>query len=181
MIILICILVADFLSGLVHWAEDTYGLPTLPLIGKLVIEPNIEHHRNPTLMATMGTWLTRNLQPALLAISGSVLFWLIGFRTWPVFLIAVLAAFGNEVHAWNHRPKAECNWLINFLHDTGLVQSRKQHALHHKKPFDSYYCTLTNVTNAVLERCNFWRATEAVLLKMFGLTVKRMSEERDGW
>ena len=81
MTILICILVADFLTGLVHWAEETYGLSTLPLIGKLVIEPNIEHHRNPTLMSTMGTWLTRNLQPALLAISGAVLFWLIGFRT----------------------------------------------------------------------------------------------------
>lgn len=35
---------ADFVTGVFHWWEDRYGNPAWPVIGKLVVEPNILHH-----------------------------------------------------------------------------------------------------------------------------------------
>lgn len=37
-------LLADFVTGVFHWWEDRYGNPAWPVIGKLVVEPNILHH-----------------------------------------------------------------------------------------------------------------------------------------
>ena len=60
--IIISILIADFLSGLVHWMEDTYCLESLPLIGKLVCKPNIDHHQFPALMTKMPSLIKNNYQ-----------------------------------------------------------------------------------------------------------------------
>ncbi len=176
--IVICVFIADFLTGLFHWAEDTYGLPTWPLIGKSVIVPNIDHHRNPGLIGYMSTFISRNYQPFVIALGFIVGFWFVGWLHWTIVLTAVLASFGNEVHTWNHAKTK--NWFIRFLWDTGLIQSKRQHAMHHIPPYDKYYCTLTNATNAILEVLNFWRGLEWSL-KLVGIKPKRLSPERDGF
>lgn len=178
--IILCVLIADFITGIIHWWEDTYGLPTWPIIGPAVIVPNIEHHKHPSWLGTMSTIIGRNYQtvvPAMLFIFFiTVLYgWL-----WPFVLTVILASLGNEVHTWVHRPPSKNNWFINFLHDTEILQSRRQHAQHHKPPFDKSFCTLTNFTNAVLDRIYFWRILETIIQVVFGIKPKRMLPERDG-
>ena len=41
-------LAADLVTGMVHWWEDRYGDPTWPVIGPLIVEPNIRHHADQT-------------------------------------------------------------------------------------------------------------------------------------
>jgi ubiquitin-conjugating enzyme E2 variant len=176
--IVACVLAADFLTGLVHWWEDTYGLPTWPVLGQLVIEPNLEHHRKPGLMGSMNTFFDRWWQSAVLAGGVCLLAWLAGVLTWHLVTIGCLASLGNEVHAWSHRGGQ--GWLVKLLQDAAIVQSPAQHARHHRPPFDRYYCTLTNLTNAVLERIEFWRGLEAAI-GIAGIRPKRMTAERGYW
>ena len=174
--LIVCFLIADFLTGLGHWLEDTYGVKSWPwpLLEGVVI-PNIEHHKNPTFIATMGTIASRNWHVVLpLAIISLVVLY---FGIWQVAVVLFLASWGNEVHSWNHRR--ENNFLIDFLQDAGIIQTPQQHAKHHKKPYDKYFCTLGNMVNAVLEITRFWRGLEWILYRAFGLEVKRMTEERD--
>ena len=43
------ILLADFITGHVHWWEDAYGNPNWKFLGlgKYVVLPNLEHHKYP--------------------------------------------------------------------------------------------------------------------------------------
>lgn len=176
--ILLCIAAADFVTGAVHWWEDTYGDPNWPLIGKQVIEPNLLHHQSPSAFATMSTMLLRNYQPLMLATVVCGTAWAVGWCPWQLVLVAMLAAVGNEVHAWSHvKPK---NWLPKLLQDMAIVQTPHQHAKHHQPPFDDYFCSLTNAVNPVLARLRFWSRLERLIAWTTGIEPKRMTEVRRG-
>ncbi len=182
--IFMCVILADFITGLVHWIEDTYGVPDWPFgLGKNVVEPNIIHHQHPNWMITMSNVIQRNYITAIPAsIAIFIAYYFYGWSCWPFATTILIAGFlGNEIHGWNHTPISKLNWFIRFLQDTAIVQTRHQHALHHKKPYNKYYCTLTNLTNPVLELIYFWRTLEFLLLKIFGLKTKRCTEVRNGY
>mgnify|MGYP000973946921 CR=1 FL=1 len=176
--IIICVLIADFFTGVFHWLEDSYCLESIPFIGKLVCEPNIKHHEFPSLITKMGGIITHNYQSMLLALFFVLVCYLLGFYTWPILLIAILAGFGNQVHTWNHEPKS--SYFVSWLKDSGLIQQQKQHSKHHLPPYDKYYCVLLNFNNAWMERINFWRKLEFVI-SLFGIKIKRGSEKRNGY
>lgn len=170
-----CVLLADFLTGLIHWWEDCYGLPQWPVLGKLVIEPNIDHHINPGLMGAMSGLIDRNYQSVLLAGLVVLISYLIGSYSWQLFLVAIIASLGNEVHLWSHRRSNSS--IIKFLQDCAVIQIPAQHAKHHKPPYDKYYCTITNVVNPILERIYFWRVLEWSI-SLVGIKPKRMTKDR---
>jgi hypothetical protein len=180
--VILCLLLADFLTGLGHWIEDTYGVPTWPLIGAEVIEPNIMHHQHPTWIATMSTVLSRNYQtmiPAALISAAALLYF--GLLSWPLVLVAFATALGNETHTWAHRSPDENGRLIRAMQNSGLVLMPLFHARHHRPPYDRYYCTLFNVTNEFCEMLRIWRFLESVLRITVGIEVKRMTAERRGY
>jgi ubiquitin-conjugating enzyme E2 variant len=173
--VIACILLADFLTGLLHWWEDTYGLPSWPLVGRLVIEPNIEHHLDPRLFVRMGTLVSRSYQLVLLAGGVMGLAWLSGYGSWQLVLVAALAASGNEIHAWSHG--ATRNRLVRLLQEMALVQTPQHHARHHRGDYSERFCTLTNWLNPLLDRLCFWRLLEHWIL-VAGVPPKRMSRAR---
>lgn len=173
--IIICLLIADFLTGFFHWLEDTYATKSWPL--KIGIN-NIEHHKQPGLMGRMGDFISRNAIPALLAIIFGPVLWFIGIPISWIIFISLFAALGNEVHAWNHRAKN--NLFITYLQEAALVQTKQQHAKHHKYPYDKCYCTLTNILNPLLDHFQVWSRMEFGL-SIIGIKPKRLTEERDGY
>ena len=51
------LLVADLISGLFHWLEDSYGDEGWPIVGRLVTQANVLHHFEPRHM-TYHSWFS---------------------------------------------------------------------------------------------------------------------------
>lgn len=150
-------LTADFITGVVHWWEDRYGNPDWPVIGKYVVAPNILHHEDQRAFLA-GNFFTRNWTTFLPAFAASALFALAG-----LYWLALTAAFcglGNEIHGWAHQ---KCNRLVRGLQLLGVFCSPEDHAVHHERPFDRYYCVMTSYLNPVLSTIRFWPALELII------------------
>lgn len=176
--IIVCILIADFLTGLVHWWEDTYGDPNWPVLGRRVIKPNLVHHHRPREMLKGGI-VGRNILTLVLAAIVIGASHLLGFACWQVYLTSIIAAFGNEFHAWAHMSKKEKPKIITWLQGWLLISS-KQHGWHHHAPYETYFCTVTNWLNPILEKLNFWAWVELIIEVEFGIKPLRGSSVRGG-
>lgn len=172
--IIACLLLADFITGLAHWTEDTYAVRTWPILRETIVEPNIQHHKDPSQFAQTSFWYRNKENMVVIGIITALI--LAAYPAWQIALVGCLTAMGNEVHAWSHkRPRL---WLIRCLQDAGILQHPRQHAEHHRAPFARRYCVLTNLLNPLLDDARFWRGIEAVL-SMVGIRVQRGTAGRD--
>lgn len=168
------ILAVDFISGVVHWLEDSYGDRKWPLIGKWIIEPNIRHHFEPRHF-TKSNFLKRNLATGILsaALLGTIS--LLGWFHWSWVLAALIGSITNEIHCWTHRSPRENGKIITFLQRAKVLQSPRGHAVHHTDPKDRSYCTVTDWLNPLLDRFDFFARLERFVLQTTGL--KRRVDE----
>jgi len=158
---------ADFISGVVHWLEDRYGNPKWPVIGHTIRE-NQQHHFTPRSFLK-GTLWTRNRE--VLAIGAAFLLGFWAFDVLNAFTVSavIFGVMSNEVHASAHRSPAENGRFITVLQKTGLIQSHRHHAAHHRKGKDTHFCVLTNHVNPVLERVRFFQTLETLVTRLTGV------------
>jgi ubiquitin-conjugating enzyme E2 variant len=173
-----CLLAVDMISGVLHWAEDTWMAPGQnPLLDRFIVRDNIEHHRRPGGIRGGHYWQTNRVCIVLAAIAGAVLA-ACHVHAWQAYAIVALASQSNQVHLWSH-----CSTppeIVARLQSIGLLQSRAMHAKHHKNPYASNFCTMTNYLNPLLDGIGFWRAIENALVRC-GATVRRATESRGGY
>lgn len=175
----IAILVADLLTGIVHWWEDAYGNPNWKFLGESVIIPNLQHHKSPRAFIK-GTYWTRINTSLGLGIVLIALCWVFSIFNFYSVLAILIAAHGNEFHRFAHQTIKENGKFITALQNIGLLQSRKHHGLHHKSPFVHHYCVVTNYLNPILEFIHFWEMLEFILKHVFRIKVLRNSAVRNG-
>jgi hypothetical protein len=172
--------IADFLTGLAHWWEDTYGNPHWPLLGKYVVQPNLAHHQRPRELAAANYW---QLTWVSWAVAASIIvpFWVV-LNFHPTLFIAsiLIATQANQVHAWAHRTDRENGRVIRWLQSTGVIQSRRHHGQHHRPPYVGSYCILTDYLNPLLDSIEFWQRLERALYWGCRLPILRGSKIRDG-
>ncbi|MEJ1971410.1 MAG: fatty acid desaturase CarF family protein [Lacunisphaera sp.] len=160
---------ADFVAGLVHWAEDAYFTADTPVIGSRIIVPNIVHHHVPRHFTRLSWWQSS----ADLVLAGLVLLaiaWPLGLVSWQLLLFIAVSINANEIHKMAHRTRAENGWLISKLQDWHLLQTPRHHGLHHTDPKNTYYCPITNYVNPLLEKIQFWARLEALIARLTGAT-----------
>jgi ubiquitin-conjugating enzyme E2 variant len=160
---------ADFVAGLVHWAEDAYFTEATPVIGSRIIVPNIVHHHVPRYFTRLSWWRSS----ADLVLAGLVLFaiaWPLGLVSWQLLLFIAVSINANEIHKMAHRTRAENGWLISQLQDWRVLQTPRHHGLHHADPKNTYYCPITNYVNPLLEKVRFWDRLEALIARLTGVT-----------
>ncbi len=161
-------LLVDFVSGVTHWAEDSYGRETTPVIGRWVVGPNLLHHRDASAFVSRN-WLASSWDLAaagatILAVAG-----LAGMLTWHVGLFVLLGANANQIHKWNHMRRSHVPLAIRALQRLYLLQSPRHHAQHHRGTKDSHYCVITELLNPLLDRVGWWRMLERLLTPFLGL------------
>ena len=173
-----CLFAVDFITGVLHWAEDTWtALGTSKLLDRFIVRDNIEHHRKPGAIRSGTYWETNRVCMAL-ALAIACLLVLAGVHAWEAYAIVVLASQSNQVHKWAHcaHPPRAIRWLQRW----GIVQSPAHHAEHHKRPYARRYCTTTNFLNPLLDAVRFWRGLEW-LIERCGFTVQRVTPARQGY
>jgi ubiquitin-conjugating enzyme E2 variant len=166
--LLCCWLLADFITGIIHWLEDRYDLDKMPLIGGYVQEhiigPNRLHHVEP-LDFLKASFFKRNATSFIPAFTvGFALLFVNPLLSTPFFM----AGFGNQVHALAH-SKGKVSKFTEVLQKIGIFSSPKQHSVHHTSPYDCNYCPMTDFVNPVLEAFNFWERLEYVIEKVAGI------------
>ncbi len=170
-------ILADFFTGLFHWWEDTYGNPKWLIIGKHLIMPNLNHHIKPRAIVESTYWHRVKLS-VLVAIVLIAILALCQVLNWQICFFLLLASQGNEFHAITHRTERENGAFITLLQKLKILQSKKEHGLHHTKPYDKNFCVMTSFTNGILAKFNFWFHLEE-FFSLLGIKPLRGSFERN--
>lgn len=156
-------LLADLLTGIFHWWEDRYGREEWPIIGPWIIAPNKLHHAAPLAFIEGGFWGRNRASITASLVVG--LAW-VSLAGPSILMVATLlgGALSNEVHRYAHQPSS-AGPIIRILQQTGVLQSPKGHAAHHRPPQDTQFCVLTDWLNPTLEALGFWRRLERIFSK----------------
>ncbi|CAB3373178.1 plasmanylethanolamine desaturase 1 [Cloeon dipterum] len=167
------IFTADFASGVVHWAADTWGSVELPILGKNFIRPFREHHIDPTSI-TRHDFIETNGDNFMLTIP------FLGYMVWHfvssseaevqksfwwscyLFLLAIFVAMTNQIHKWSHTYFGLPGWVV-WLQEHHVILPRRHHRIHHVAPHETYFCITTGWLNWPLEKLHFWPGLEGVI------------------
>jgi plasmanylethanolamine desaturase len=141
-------LLADLLSGLVHWALDTYGSVRTPIVGPALIRPFREHHADPQGMTRHDFFEVNGASclgclPLLL-----VSFFVDGFVHALLAFTCLGVLFTNQCHKWAHMEELPA--FVRVLQSLRLVLRADEHRLHHTPPYNSHFCTANGWLNGAL-------------------------------
>lgn len=148
-------LAADLASGLVHWFCDRFFEEDSPFVGRLLIRPFREHHRDPAAM-TRHNWLelcgnsAQAVAPLLLAAQAAppAEGLLATFADGAVASFALAALGTNAFHCWAHAERVPP--LVARLQALGLILPPEAHAVHHTR--GGAYCVTSGWANRAVDR-----------------------------
>ena len=166
---------ADFVSGFVHWAADTWGSVDWPIVGNSLIRPFREHHVDPKAITRHDVIETNGdncmiTLPLLLITSfytylfnaNSKSYLIISF----ICSLSLFVLLTNQIHKWSHQDKVPV--LISILQKMRIILHPIHHEIHHQAPFNKYYCITTGWLNYPLNKIHFFSTLENVIQKMTG-------------
>ena len=165
--------VADLVSGLVHWAADTWGTPDVPVVGRALIRPFREHHVDQKEI-TRHDFIETNGNNCFISIGPVALASLLPMRSAPALFAAALVLSmcffvlcTNQFHKWAHldAPPPVIDWMQR-MH---LILPRDHHAVHHTAPYAKYYCITVGWLNEALYRVRFFQGLERMVTAATGM------------
>lgn len=158
------VILADLFSGFVHWLEDVYAKPGMPLVHRIAVENEL-HHTEPRAFLKKNWWQSSwdSILAGVVILIGA---WQLSLLSWSLVLFTVLSANANQIHKWTHQNIQERPKLVTLLQQYKILQTTRHHAKHHSGEKNTHYCVITNLLNPVLEKINFWRRLETLFAKL---------------
>ena len=167
--LLVGYLLADLLSGTVHWFCDSFFAPDTPLIGRTVIHPFRDHHDHPDGIVRYG-FLEQDSTNYIIIIPPLLFALRAGgpdvTSAWAVFAHGLLFTFAvgslgtNVFHKWAHARRVPPG--VRWLQRRGIILSPEAHKLHH----DAYthgYCVTHGWMNVMLDPVDFFGRSERLI------------------
>ncbi len=176
-------IMADFVSGFVHWMGDTWGSAEMPILGKALVRPFREHHVDQKAI-TRHDYIETNGNNCLISIPVALMCVLMPFTIEGLENISIFAATSmgsmifwvmmtNQFHKWAHLDEAQIPWWLRLLQRMHMVLPPAHHQIHHAAPFDTYYSITTGWLNWPLAKIGFYRRAERLITATFGLIPRR--------
>lgn len=163
-------LLADLVSGLIHWTGDTWFREQTPIIGRSFIHPFREHHRDPLAITRHG-FLEVNGSNCLALLPLLLPTFALGAGHAPgapipaacfqgTALFFSLATFAtNQFHKWAHEP-GPVPRMVRLLQRSSLILSPAHHQAHHRAPHRQAYCVTVGWVNPLLDRLQLFDRLE---------------------
>jgi len=163
-------LMADAISGLVHWFADSYATETTLFVGPNFVDPFRKHHEDPEDITRHGFSETNGNN---CIVSFWVLMWAYHGRdvtagdSMDLFMLglalfSMLGVFGtNQFHKWAHSKTVPP--LVGWMQRMHLILPPVHHQIHHTWPHHTYFCITTGWLNWPLDKLRFFRIFESVL------------------
>jgi plasmanylethanolamine desaturase len=173
---------ADFVSGLVHFAADTYGDENTPLLGPNFIKPFRDHHTDPKGI-TRHDFVEINGNNCIVCLpAGLCAYYGLAADTNPYSALGLLFVASmllcvfltNQFHRWAHEDEPPL--FVTKLQAWNLVLPRDHHDVHHVAPHDKYYCITVGWLNPILYHLRFFEAIRRVV---YWLTPKSSRPHAD--
>ena len=162
-------LMADLLTGSIHWFCDTFFSEKTPFIGSFIIFPFREHHKHPYLI-TEDKFIEQDttsffvLLPALVTAFYSSKIYdetlLLYFSHSCLVGLAIGAFSTNLFHKWAHMdnpPK-----IIQKFQNMGVILNHERHKIHHAN-HDRSFCVTSGLLNPLLDKIKFFPAIESFI------------------
>lgn len=177
--------VADFVSGFLHWAFDTYFSDSNLTVKRMVVLVR-EHHIYPDRIFEYSVWQEAGILCWFGALVSAPLYATALFVPGvpgplrAALVVAGLTAsleitFMLEFHKAGHRR--ERGRLVRALQSTGLLLSPEHHLRHHAGRHDTHYCLINGIADNTLGRLGVFRAMEAVIAASTGAIARQHDRE----
>jgi ubiquitin-conjugating enzyme E2 variant len=171
-------IMADFVSGFVHWLADTWGSADMPVLGKTLVRPFREHHVDQKAI-TRHDYIETNGANCLVAVPVAAMCLVIPLHVegWVAFGLFTMVSLGsmifwvmmtNQIHKWSHLDPDQTPRWLRVLQRLHLVLPPEHHQVHHTAPFDTYYCITTGWLNWPLAKLGFYRHLERLVTSVTG-------------
>lgn len=175
-------IMADFISGFVHWLADTWGATNLKVIGPALIRPFREHHVDAKAI-TRHDFVETNGNNCLISLwVGCICVFMPleveGFQALLIFLMVSLGSMifwvmmTNQFHKWSHYDEARLPRFVRLLQRAHLILPPNHHDIHHTAPFDQYYCITTGWLNWPLTKLGFFKGLERLVTLTTGMVPR---------
>jgi len=177
-------LLADFITAIFHWFEDTYldydcKLPFFSDIAK----HNEMHHYFPRSIIAYSIYenIDTTIPFAIILVVIIYVFFRKQLFMYPFFFgsFILFSVFSNVFHKFSHMRDCELPIVVKYLQRIGIICSHKEHSIHHSKNNNQKYCVMSGYLNYILDNLGFWRGLEWLVKKITGKSPKRKGKYDD--